>query len=203
MTDADLSRVQRDLQTMQEAVGTELPFGRNEIRRGFLIGLLALPLVFWTTLGPGTHIWMAIAVTVLAIMITGMSTGRGVHRQRFEHPLRWKEFRYQMLGGLAAGPFALLIFYWAIANGTPLKTMLGLVLLITGGVFCFVAVLSRRRRSFAGMGVALTGCGSVMPWCTDRGMGLAVALLFLVGLWLSATIQAWQLRRVERSHAAD
>lgn len=203
MSDADLSRVRHDLQTMKEAIGPDLPFGRKEMRRGFLNGLLAFPLVLWTAVGPGTHIWTAIVVTVLAIMITGMSTGRGVRRERFEHPLRWKEFRYQMLGGLAAGPFALLVFYWAIANGTPLKTMLGLVLLITGGVFCFVAALSRRRRSFAGMGTALIGCGSVMPSCTDRGMGLAVALVFLVGFSLSAAIQAWQLRRMERSHAAD
>jgi hypothetical protein len=51
------------------------------------------------------------------------------------------------------------------------------------------------------MGVAMIPCGMVMPWCTDQQVGLAFALMFIVGAPLSAAIAAWQLRSEENGHA--
>lgn len=203
MSDADLDRVRRDLETMKEAVGTELPFGPKEVRRTFLHSLLAVPLALWATVGPGTYMSLVIIVTLVVIAIAESSLGRKFRRQRFEHPFRWREYRYQLLGELAAVPFILGFFCWAVANGTPPRTMMGLVLLVGGGIFLFIAAFSPKRRFYGGMGLAMIACGSVMPWCLDRGDGLTLALLFFVGGSLSAAIQAWQLRRVERSHDAD
>ena len=203
MTDAELDRVRRDLEIMQDAVGTELPFGRKEILKTFLSGLWAVPLAIWATLGPGTYISLAIVLTLVAMVLVGSATGAKSRRQRFQEPRRWREFRYEMLVPLALAPFVLFGFYWAVANGTPPKTMMGVVLFVAGVALCFIAGFSRARRSYFGMGVATMTCGVVMPWCSERQIGLALALLFIVGASAEAAIGAWQLRRSEANHGAD
>jgi hypothetical protein len=47
------------------------------------------------------------------------------------------------------------------------------------------------------MGIAMIACGLVMPGSTDRQVGMAMALMFIVGAPVSTAIAAWQLRAEE------
>jgi len=203
MSDAELDRVRRDLETIKDAAAAELPFGREEVKRTVLHGLLAVPLAIWATVGPGTYMSVAIIATLIAIVIAGSTLGAKCRRQRFEHPSRWRECRYTILGLLVGGPLGLFGIFWLVANGTPPKTMMGLALLAPGIGFCLVAVFSSRRRSYCGMGAAMVACGAAMPYCSDRQIGLAIALLFIVGASTAAAIQTWQLKRSEGNHGTD
>ncbi len=203
MRDAQLDRVRRDLATMKDAAGTELPFGRQEVRRKMLHALLAVPLAIWAIVGPGTHMSLALIVTLIALLVAESTLGAKYRRQRFQHPSRWKEFRLGILAPLAGAPLVLFGFYWAAANGTPVRTMMGLVLFATGIAFCLIALFSQKRRHYCGMGAAMMVCGIIMPLCSDRQVGLAIALLFIVGAPLTGAIQAWQLRRSELNHGSD
>ena len=203
MSDVELDRIRRDLQTMKDAAGTELPFGREELRNNVLHGLLAVPLAIWATVGPGTHMSLAIIVTLITMALADWFWGAKYRRQRFQHPSRWKEFRIQTLAPLAAAPLVLFGCYWAIANGTPVGTMIGLVLFAGGAACCLIALFSQRRRHYCGMGAVMMTCGIVMPWCSEQQTGLAFALLFLVGGLASTAIGAWQLRRNETNRGSD
>ena len=203
MSDADLDRVRRDLETMKEAAGTELPFGRADVKRDVLQGLLAVPLALWSTVGPGTHMSLAIILTLIALVVPGLTWGVKHRHQRFQRPSRWREYRYEILLPLVAAPFLVFFACWAIANGTPPMTMVGLVLIAAGIGACLIALFSQRRRTWGGMGVAMMACGVVMPWCTEQQTGLAMALLFIVGGSATAAIGAWQLRRNEGNHGTD
>ena len=81
--------------------------------------------------------------------------------------------------------------------------MVGLTLAVGGGVATFIGLFSRIRRYWLGMGIAMIACGLVMPGATDRQVGLAMALMFIVGAPVSTVIAALQLRAQENPHAAN
>jgi hypothetical protein len=203
MADTELDRVRRDLETMKDAAGTELPFERKDVLRTFLSGLVAVPLAIWATLGPGTYMSLAIALTLVALVLVALPSGATCRRQRFQQPRRWRECRFEWLLPLLAAPFILFGFFWAVTNGTPPNTMVGIVLFVSGVALCFIAGFSRARRSAFGMGVGTMTCGIVMPWCSERQIGLAFALSFIVGMSAAAAIGAWQLRTNEAYHGTD
>ncbi len=203
MNDAGLDRVRQDLKVMKQAAGTELPFGREDLKWGWIDGLMFVPLAAWAWLGPGTYMSLAIILSLLATLPGGWAFRRNRLRQRDRHPSRWREQRLGTMVVLGAVPLCCLIWVWAIANGTPPNTMVGLVLAVGGGVFTFIGLFSRIRRYMIGMGVATIACGLVMPGATDRQVGLAMALMFIVVAPVSTVIAAWQLRVEESGHATD
>jgi len=81
--------------------------------------------------------------------------------------------------------------------------MVGLTLAVGGGVGTIIGLLSGRRRYYIGMGIAMIACGLVMPGATDQQVGLAFALMFIVGASVSTAIATWQLRAQESGHATD
>jgi hypothetical protein len=203
MNGVELDRVREDLETMKQAAGTELPFGREDLKWGWIDGLIFVPLAAWALLGPGTYMSVAIVLSLLATLPGAWAMRRKYRRQRDRHPSRWREQRLGTLVVLGAAPLAYLIAVWAIANGTPPNTMVGLLLAVGGGVATFIGLFSRRRRYYLGMGIAMIACGLVMPGATDRQVGLAMALMFIVGAPVSTAIAAWQLRAEESGHAAN
>ena len=203
MTDVGLDRVRRDLETMKQAAGTELPFGREDLKWGWIDGLIFVPLAAWAWLGPGTYMSLAIDLSLMATVPGAWAIRRNHRRQRDRHPSRWREQRLGTLVLLGVVPLGYLIFVWAVVNGTPPNTMVGLALAVGGGVATFMGLFFRRRRYLVGMGIAMTVCGLVMPGATDRQVGLAMALMFIVGAPVSTAIAAWQLRAQESGHATN
>ena len=49
----------------------------------------------------------------------------------------------------------------------------------------------------------MIACGLFIPGATQRQVGLALALMFIIGGSLSTAIAAWQLRAQESGHATD
>jgi hypothetical protein len=201
MSDAGLDRVRADLEIMKQAAGTELPFGREDLKWGWIHGLVFVPLAVWSWLGPGTYMSLAIVLSLLATVPGVWVIWRRNRRQRDEHPSRWREHRRETLLSLAIAPPGYLLCVWAIVNGTPPNTMVGLILAVGGGVGTIIGLLSGRRRYYIGMGIAMIACGLVMPGATDQQVGLAMALMFIVGVPVSTAIAAWQLRVQESGHA--
>ena len=203
MNDEQVERVRKDLEAMKQAAGTELPFGREDLKWGWFTALVFVPLAVWSLLGPGTYMSLAIVLSLLAVLPAELAFARKHRQQRNRHPSRWRETRLKTLVELGAAPLVLLISVWAIANGTPVITMVGLVLAVGGGVLTFTGIFCRRRLAYVGLGITMIPCGMVMPWCTDQQFGLAFALMFIVGSTASTAIAAWQLRGVEGGHATN
>jgi hypothetical protein len=203
MSEIGLDRVREDLEAMKQAAGTELPFGREDLKWGWIDGLVFVPLAIWSYLGPGTYMSAAIILSLLATVPGAWAIARKHRQQRDRHPSRWRATRYQTLVELGSAPLVVLIAVWAIANGTPVNTMVGLALAVGGGVLTFIGLFSRRRRYNLGIGIALILGGLAMPWCSDQQVGLVFALMFGGGATLSTAIAAWQLRDVENGHATN
>ena len=203
MNDVGLDRVREDLEAMKQAAGTELPFGREDLKWGWLTGLIFVPLAVWSWFGPGTYMSLAIVLSLLAALPPELAIARKHRQQKDRHPSRWRETRYQALVELGVAIPAFLLCVWAIANGTPANTMVGLLLAVGGGVLTFFGLFSRRRRNYLGIGIACILGGVVMPWCSDQQVGLAYALMFGGGATVSTAISAWQLRDVESGHATN
>ena len=55
MNDAGLDRVRKDLEAMKQAAAVELPFGREDLKWGWIDGLIFVPLAAWAWFGPGTY----------------------------------------------------------------------------------------------------------------------------------------------------
>jgi len=201
MAGTELDRVRRDLEAMKQAAGTGLPFGREDLKWGWIDGLIFVPLAAWAWLGPGTHMSLAIVLSLLATLPGAWAIWRKHRRQRDQHPSPWREQRRRTLLTLGVVPLGYLIAVWAIANGTPPNTMVGLTLAIGGGVCTFTGLFSRQRRYYLGIGMAMIACGLVMPGATDRHVGLAIALMFIVGAPVSTVIAALQLRAQENGDA--
>jgi MFS family permease len=203
MNDVGLDRVRQDLETMKQAAAVELPFGREDLKWGWIDGLIFVPLAAWAWLGPGTYMSLAIILSLLATLPGAWAVSRKYRREQDRHPSRWREQRRGTLLLLAVVPPGYLLFVWAVVNGTPPNTMVGLTLAVGGGVATFIGLLSRIRRYWLGMGIAMIACGLVMPGASDRQVGLAMALMFIVGAPVSTVIAAWQLRAQESGHATN
>jgi len=203
MNEVGLNRVRRDLEAMRQAAGTDLPFGREDLKWGWIDGVVFVPLAVWAWLGPGTYMSLAIILSLLATLPGAWALRQRYRRQQTQHPSRWRENRLTTLVLLVTAPLAYLIVVWAIANGTPPNTMVGLTLAVGGVVATVIGLFSSRRRYYLGMGIAMIACGLVMPGATDRQVGLAMALMFIVGAPVSTAIAAWQLRVQESGHATD
>jgi hypothetical protein len=97
----------------------------------------------------------------------------------------------------------MLLGYWAVANGVPPRTLVGLTLAIAGGVCVYIGCRSVIRRDYIPFGLAMIACGLAVPWYTDRQIGLGFALMFLVAELTSWALAARQLRRVEKHHVTS
>ena len=203
MTSAELDRVRKDLEVMNQAAGTELPFDKADLKWGWIDGLIFVPLAIWAWLGPGTYMTLAIVLSLLGTLPGAWSIWRKHRLQRDRHPSPWREQRRKTLISVCAVPIAYLIAVWAIANGTPPNTMVGLLLAVGGSVYTIAGLVSSRRRYYLGIGIAAIACGLAMPGATDRQVGLAMALMFIVGAPVSTAIAAWQLRAEESSSATN
>ena len=203
MNDERVDRVREDLEAMKQAVGTELPFGTEDLKWGWFTALVFVPLAVWSLLGPGTYMSLAIVLSLLAVLPAELAFARKHRQQRNRHPGRWRETRLKTLVELGSAPLVILIWVWAIANGAPVNMMVGLVLAVGGGVLTFMGLFSRRRLAYVGLGITTIACGLAMPGATDQQVGLALALMFIVGSTASTAIAAWQVRDVESGHATN
>jgi hypothetical protein len=203
MTSSDLDRVRKDLDVIQQALGAESFLVRANWKHALLNVLILVPLVLWSTVGPGTYMSLAIIVTLVALAAGGIGEGRAYRRERAEHPARWREWRRLMMVPLWGAPLVVLFGVWAISNGVPPRTMTGLVLAVAGGILVAMGCFAAIRRSYIPMGLAMIVCGLALPWYTDQQVGLGFALMFLVGELTSWAIAARQLRRAEQNHVTS
>lgn len=200
MTNSNLDRVQQDLEVISQALGAESPPVPVNWKRALLNVLILVPLVLWSTVGPGTHMSLVIVVTLLALVATDIGRGREYHRQRAKHPASWREWRRQMAIPLWAAPAVVLLNIWAVANGVPPRTMIGLTLAVAGGIIVSMGCFAMIRRSYIPFGLAVAVCGLAIPWYTDQQVGVGFGLMFLVAELTSWAVAARQQRQAERNH---
>ena len=200
MANPELDRVRTDLEVISQALGAESPPVPVNWKRGLLNVLILVPLVLWSTVGPGTHMSLVIVATLLTLAATDIGRGREYHRQRAEHPASWREWRRQMIVPLWSAPLVSLLAIWGVANGVPPRTMVGLVLAVAGGIVVAMGCYAMIRRSYIPFGVSVIVCGLAMPWYTDQQVGVGLALMLLVAELTGWAVAARESRQAEHPH---
>jgi hypothetical protein len=191
---SEIDRVRKDLETIREAAGLDLPFGWEDV----WLSLAAIPLGgILAALGafsPLRHARLAIIPALLLLL--GAAALRGRYRQSTgRSPVRRKEYS---LGLGAALLFAIIVggfLAWAQHLGQPIQMAGGLAVAMTGGLYAVLGATSPGRRSSFAAAVALLAYGLVIPVCSPRQVVVAggVTMAF-IGLG-AAAIQASQLRK--------
>lgn len=199
----EIERLQKDLSTIREAAGLELPFGWEDVWLEFSTGVLGLVAGVWSLIPHGyPRCWGFVPAIVLIIPYTiwlrvkyRRSSGRSPIRRR-EHTSGF------VVAAVLAG---LLIVYriWARQLQIPFFKMQGIALFMVGVGVVLPSVLDVRRIYLLGYAIPLMLCGLSLPWVGMPAEFMG-ALVLIVSGPACAIIQIIQLRRAGiHYHAAD
>ena len=201
-TGNDLERMKRDLGTLRQAVGLELPFGREDILAHLAIAGGGVATLLWALLPTGLPAQWGI-VPLIAVVIGYVIWMRTRYRSASgRSPTRRHEYTSGIVGMVVVGALALVYRNWAGSVEIP-QTVAGGALLFAFGIAMLVPVLrDRNRLCDLGIAVPLIVCGLVIPlWSVSPWVVLGVT--FGGGGLATAALMEHHLRSVVENHAAD
>ena len=202
MSHADLNRVRDDLETMKEAAGVGLPFGREDVRAGMWCAVCGILISAWALLGPWEYRWVILAPLSLAV-VGGFRASVTARRQRAVEPVRWREHRLSGIVAVVAVPLAIGYTQWERQLGFP-RELVGAASVFFVGVGALVfAVVNRKRLYYVGAAIPLMTFGLAIPLCSASQVVIAGGLCLMAGGLATAGIQHWQLRSYEKDYGSN
>jgi len=201
MSQTDLNRVRDDLDTMKQAAGIGLPFGREDVRMGIWLAVCGILISAWALLGPWEYRQVVFIPLGLAILVAAR-TAAAARRQRGSEPARWREHRLSLVGLLVILPIVFGYMRWERQLGLPREVVGAAAVFFTGAGLLVFAVADPKRRYVAGAAIPLMVTGLAIPLCTPSQVLIGAGLCWTVAGLATAAIQHWQLRRYGRDHAA-
>lgn len=104
MNETDLNRVRQDLDTLQQAIGFDRPFSRDDVVGNLWLAACSALLVVWGLLGASLVRWtVLIPLAVTTVLIAAMFSLRA-HRGRVKRASRWREHRAGLTAAVIATP---------------------------------------------------------------------------------------------------
>lgn len=213
MSQADLSRVQHDLDVMKSSLVEDFPYDRNHIREHLVAAACGIPIALLAV-----EAWSPVVRIGLYLCFVGMIVACGRHlRQRYAmretRQRLWQWGRREALGSavliVALIGYVLMVRFLGVARNAwgfeewrnqlagPAMFFLGV-----GGIV--ISLWPPERRSGLAWGVGFTIAGLLVPWCEGRLQTyLVVGPAFFLSGVTAAAILAWQIRCWEQEHAAD
>ncbi len=192
--DESIDRVRNDLETMRQAAGLELPFGRDDVRTNLWVAACGALLAAWAALAPWEFRGL-VAVPLLLAVAGAVWSARAAHRHRGSRPSPWREHRLGMLAALILLPLAVGYMAWEKRLGIQ-REMVGAAAVFFVGVATLVfALADRRRLSYLAAAVPLMAYGVVIPLLTRQQVIVAGGIFMTVACLAAAAIQTVQLRR--------
>ena len=197
MQQAQLERLRQDIDTIQEAGGIELPFGREDLFIHAGLGAWGLVLAAWPWVLPPdrARLWVVPAVVLLVAYV---HLRRKYRRALGRSPVRRREYTTALVAPIFVLPATVSYFAWAIWQGLALWTVAGAGMFFLGLMFAVWAMVDVRRRSNLGSAIPLMAMGLAAPvvdnaWLTCAlGLGVATAGL------LTGLIMHHQLRQQDQ-----
>lgn len=195
MSDAELQRVQADLETLRQAAGVELPFQRQDIWWPNLVyglaGLVIAAIGWWV---PVEYRWVALLPAAVVLGVWAY-LARSAHRQRATTPARWREYRYGLWWLVLFAPIFIGYLLWQAWLGMSMMAVTATAVFFLGLGMAWIALVDRTRRHYFGSAISFLIFASVMPWCSPRAMRAGAGFMVVAIALGTAAIQAWLLRR--------
>jgi hypothetical protein len=199
MSEAEIDRIRKDINTIREAGGLDLPFDWKDVWLALALVPCGLVLSAAGALGPLNLARLA-ALPTLGIVLAA-SVLRFQHRRSSgRSPVRRREYDLGLAAGLLCALIAGGYLAWARQLGQPTEVTGGLAVTMTGGLCAVLGATGHGRRSCFAAAVVLFAYGLAIPECSPRQIVIAGGVaMAAVGLG-AAAIQARQLRAAEGAH---
>jgi hypothetical protein len=193
MGESQLDRIRGDLETIREAAGMSLPFGREDVWINLALVPCGVILAVAGLFAPLRSIALGVVLTSPLILTAVIGLRVRFRRSTGRSPIRRRGYTLALATGFLVVSLAGYHLMLGKARGLPPLEVLGVAGSFTGAMLIVLGLASPRRRSCLG-GVPLLLYGLVLPFCSPQQVVMASsAMVALVGL-LTGLIQAWQLR---------
>lgn len=194
MSQAHLDRVRDDLQTMRNAAGLDLPFGRFDALSNVWVGICGLLVMLCGLLVPWEYRG-AVSVPICLAVAGGAWAGMRAKRDRAARPASWREHKLGLVAALVVTPLAYGYIRWERHLGMPREMVGGAAVFFVGVGVLLVAITDPRRLYYVGGGLALMAAGAAIPTLAPAQVIAACGLSMAVGCFSAAAVQYAQLRR--------
>jgi hypothetical protein len=195
MSEAELRRLRRDLDVMEQAAGLRLPFGWTDVWLALALVPCGAALSAWGAFGPAEYralgLLPALGVFLVAVV-------RAARRSRVLTERRERVFATVSVLVAAAGLAVLIV--WEKKLGLPSRAVRGAGLALLGVMLVPLALSSRGRRSLLAGAAALIPFGLALPLCSAAQVVVVGGLAMMLAGLLAGAIQAGQLRAEGRGH---
>jgi len=193
MSEAEITRLRRDVEVIQQAAGLTLPFGWREVWLALGMIPCGLIILLWAAVGPWDAIFFSlIPLGLFALVVAGVQTSQYRRDGQTRHlQSEW------IITGIAVLAFAGLILWekWLKLPAMPVR---GAAFIIAGAMCLAVALSSRQRRVYLALTVALVPFGIAVPLCSPQQRALVGGVAVMVAGIVTAAIMAGQLRAERR-----
>jgi len=194
-----VDRIRGDLETLTQAAGLDLPFGRHDVVANICVAACGVLLGAWAALAPWEYrgvVWVPITLLILA----GAWSAWQAHRNRAASPSAWREHRLSIRGVLIATPLVAFYLLWQRWQGMPGGGSGGLALFIFGVAALVVALTDRRRVYHLAGAFPLMAWGIAVPKLAPNQVIVAGGIAMTVAGLAAAAIQSVQLRRAKAAN---
>ncbi len=194
MANDPLEKAQADLDTIRQAAGMSLPFGREDIIFGLLLAAATCILAFWSLIEIGPGLLAAGAVFVL------LAAGGFIWlRIRFRRGTGWPaprrtEYSVSLVGNVLLLAGLLAFLYWSRIAGIQRQYIYAAVCWSLGLACLLTGLGDRARRRYLSAALGLVAIGIVIPVFWRGPVVFAVAAAAVAAVLLDTGIMAWQLR---------
>lgn len=200
MSESSLDRVRKDLDAIRHVIGVDLPFGRADVVANLWLFPCGLLMAMWPWVLGWEYRKMALAPLLLALLGC-LWCSYNAHRYRSIRPSAWREHKLGLLSALVMLACVMPYAQWERHVGVP-RGSVGAALMFSIGVGgLLMCVIDWRRRYYVGWAIPLMVFGVVLPLLTPAHVISAAGASMATAGFLTASIQAWQLRGGAEFHA--
>jgi hypothetical protein len=192
-TSADIDRVKQDLTAIQDAIGTDYPFGWVTVAAWLAIAVVSGigAIAAWTGSAAAGAITALLALAVVAAVVSWTMSSRGA---RAAGPGAWREVRRLAAAKLLVGPALLVFVAWQLYTGADPIYLISSTAFIAGILVTIYATTRPSRLAGLGVGLPLLAFGALVPIIPPDNLALGAACTGVTaGLSCAAIITA-QLR---------
>jgi len=192
-TAQDIHRVQRDLATMRDALGTGYPFDRTTVAAWLAIAAVSAlgATAAWIPSSVLTGVTFALG---LALISTVTVWTLRLRRSQATAPTPWREVRAVSMAKLLAGPPLLAFLAWQFLQGVSGSYLLSTTAFWGGLVTMIYATTQPWRRVGFGLAIPLLIFGAAVPGIAPEDILLAAACTGVTAGLACASIISVQMR---------
>jgi len=204
MADADLQQMREDLDTIRDVVGTELPYGQQDVMGMVFIGVLALITAIVSLVPWGFNPIVNQLLGMMVILGCVGVTVRYYRNKSVRTVQKDRETSRVTVFASVASLLALVFVIWSkIALQLDMAILASIYFYIFGSALFLFALTESRRRMYLAIAVPFLVLGLVRPFIPGSMQFTGIATALSLGAFGCAIAMSRTLRRQEVAVVTD